>query len=135
LIGSISQADLSSVKRNEKHGQFAIARVRCHGYTISMYTIGHHLDFQASALTAKSVNPHGVLGQTLLIRSNESRVGSGPNGEGVVEGIPSDYEVQDGIFGVDSHFNRFVGTDVNVEKNKKVLRIFKELTATAIARY
>jgi hypothetical protein len=59
-------------------------------------------------INAKSLNAHGIVGQTAMYEG-EPRVSTGRNGEGIVEGEYQDYEVSD-LFANDFKFSKKVGT-------------------------
>jgi len=109
LLQPLDAVDASIIANSK---QFAIVQINCQGYIVAAYVVGNHVDFSVVASPRGVINPHGVLGQTLknleANKENEApRIGYGPNGEGVVEGVPSDYLVKDGFFGTEFHFNRF----------------------------
>jgi len=63
-----------------------------------------HLSLFAT-YTGFPVSPHGIVGQTADF-DGKPRIGTGPNGEGAIEGLPEDYEVKD-LFSPDFTFSRF----------------------------
>ena len=63
-----------------------------------------HLSIFAN-FTNLPVAPHGIVGQTADF-DGKPRIGTGSNGEGVIEGIPEDYIVKD-LFSPDFTFSRF----------------------------
>lgn len=70
-----------------------------------------HMSVFASLLNVP-VSPHGIIGQTADF-DGKPRIGTGPNGEGAVDGKPEDYEVKD-LFSPDFVFSRFA-----IEENTK----------------
>lgn len=71
-------------------------------------TITLSLDIKPIGLLADGVMPHGLLGQTANEKhsKNFSGVGESKQGEGVIDGHYSDYEVSD-LFADDFKYNRF----------------------------
>lgn len=58
-----------------------------------------------SRFTSLPVAPHGIIGQTADF-DGKPRISTGPNGEGVIDGKPEDYEVKD-LFDTEFTFSRF----------------------------
>jgi hypothetical protein len=63
-------------------------------------------------LISDGVAPHGILGITASCIN--PRTCTGPNGKGIIDGKPADYEVSS-LFSDDCKYNRF-GSEPNVEK-------------------
>lgn len=86
------------------------------------------LDVQVG-ITQRPMNPHGLLGQTARFLADGSApapvVSTGLNGEGVIEGIWTDYIVHDGLVGTDFNFAAFD----NVVAAKQARSVIEPVTA------
>lgn len=76
-----------------------------------------HLSIFAELIgTPMPILPHGIIGQTADF-DDKPRIGTGPNGEGAIDGKPEDYEVKD-LFSPDFPFSRFAET-ASLGKNNR----------------
>eukprot|EP00898_Chlorokybus_atmophyticus_P000678 jgi/Chlat1/1610/Chrsp127S01871 len=84
--------------------QWAVVRVARLGLAITVSFEAAHVDFDMNDAMGLSESAHGVLGQTVRVRSNSNGVpvthGSGEHGAGILYGTEADYDVED-IFGVE----------------------------------